>query len=145
MAARTPAAAVRAFVGAFQSALSCLTLDRFNAEGYRPVDLPSSAELQDGEPVAISGSSLHLLVVLRYRIVLAADAPGAWAVQLAAYDYEMLDDLDREILAYQWQPEGRSPVTWPHVHLGPAAGDLWRSVSRAHLPTGGSLCRTCSA
>jgi len=136
LAARTPAEAVRTFVGAFQSALSCLTVARFNAEGYRPIDLPYSAELQDGEPVVIAGSSLRLLVVLRYRIIQAANSPGAWVVQLTAYDYELLDNSDRELLAYQWHPQGRSSVTWPHVHLGPAAGDLWRPLSRAHLPTG---------
>lgn len=136
MAARTPAEAVRTFVGAFQSALSYLTVAQFNAEGYRPIDLPFSAELQDGEPVVIAGSSLRLLVVLRYWIIQAANSPGAWAVQLATDDYELLDDLDREILAYQWHPQGRSSVTWLHVHLGPAAGDLWRPLSRAHLPTG---------
>jgi hypothetical protein len=40
LAARTPREAVGAFVSAFQQALSCLTLARFNAEGYRPIDLP---------------------------------------------------------------------------------------------------------
>ncbi len=136
MVARTPAEAVRTFVGAFQQAFSCLTVARFNAEGYRPIDLPYSAELQDGEPVVLAGSSLRLLAVLRYRIVPAANSPGAWMVQLTAYGYELLDDQDRELLAYQWHPQGRSTVTWPHVHLGPAAGDLWRPMSRAHLPTG---------
>jgi hypothetical protein len=40
LAARTPREAVGAFVSAYQQALSCLTLARFNAEGYRPIDLP---------------------------------------------------------------------------------------------------------
>lgn len=65
MAARTPPEAVRTFAGAFQQACSFLTVARFNAEGYRPIDLPYSAELQDGEPVVIAGSSLRLLPVLR--------------------------------------------------------------------------------
>jgi hypothetical protein len=136
LAVRTPAEAVRTFVGAFQSVVSCLTVARFSAEGYRPIDLPYSAELQDGEAVVIAGPPLRLLIVLRYRIVQAANSPGAWVVQLTAYDYELLDNSDREILAYQWHPQARSPVTWPHVHLGPAAGELWRPLGRAHLPTG---------
>lgn len=138
MAARTPAEAVRTFAGAFQQACSCLTLARFNVESYRPLDLPAPyhAELQNGQAVPLGGSSLRLLAVLRYRIVPAPSAPGAWVVQLAAYDYELLDGADREIIAYQWHPQGRGPVTWPHLHLGPAAGDLWRPVSRAHFPTG---------
>lgn len=135
MAARTPAEAVRTFVGDFQQALSCLTVARFSAEGYRPIDLSYSAELQAGEPVVIAGSSLRLLIVLRYRIIQMADRPSAWTIRLTAYDYELLDEQDREILAYQWHPQARSPVTWPHVHLGPAAGELWRPLSRAHLPT----------
>lgn len=62
--------------------------------------------------------------------------PNAWTVHLSAYNYEILDATDREIVAYQWHPQGRSPITWPHFHLGPAAGELWRPLSRAHFPTG---------
>ena len=90
LAARTPGEAVRTFVSAFQQALSCLTLARLNAEGYRPIDLPYRAALQDGEPVALGGSTLQLLIVVRYQIVRAATMSNAWAVQLAAYDYETL-------------------------------------------------------
>ena len=138
MAARTPVEAVRTFADAFQQAFSCLTLARFNVQGYRPVDLPQQyhAELQNGQAVSLGVSSLRLLVVLRYRIVPAASTPGAWVVQIAAYDYELLDAAHREIVAYQWHPQGRGPVIWPHLHLGPAAGDLWRPVSRVHFPTG---------
>jgi len=138
LAARTPAQAVRTFAGAFQQACSCLTLARFNVESYRPLDLPAPyhAELQNGQSVPLGGSSLRMLAVLRYCIVPEAGVPGSWLVRLAAYDFELLDDDDREIIAYQWHPQGRGPVTWPHLHIGPAAGDLWRPVSRAHFPTG---------
>ena len=111
--------AVGTFVSTFQQALSCLTLARFNAEGYRPIDLPYRAALRDGEPVALAGSSLQLLVVIRYQTVRAAAMRNSWTVQLAAYDDEIVDANGREIVAYQWHPQSRSPVTWPHFHLGP--------------------------
>lgn len=139
VAVRPPAEAVRTFVGAFQLVCSCLTVARFKPEGYRPIDLPYRGDLQDGEPVTLVGSSLRLLALLRYRIVPAPSTPSAWMVRLAAYDYELLDSANREVVAYQWHPQGRGPVTWPHMHLGPAAGDLWRPVSRAHFPTGAVL------
>jgi hypothetical protein len=48
-----------------------------------------------------------------------------------------LDDADgREVLSFQWHPGGRSPVTWPHLHLGAGAEVGRAELTSAHLPTG---------
>jgi len=134
LAARTARAAVRAFADACQLALSCLTLSQFNVEGYRPIDFPYRADLQRGQSVPLADAELALVVVLRYRIV-EKDATR-WTVHVAGYHYELQRRDGRELVAYHWHPQGAGPVTWPHIHLGPAIGDLWRPATRAHFPTG---------
>ena len=87
MAARTPRAAVRTFADAYQLALSCLTLDQFNVEGYRPIDFPYRADLQRGQSVPLRHVELDIIVVLRYRIV--QTDPASWAVGVLGYHYEL--------------------------------------------------------
>ena len=134
LAARTARAAVRAFADANQLALSCLTLSQFNVEGYRPIDFPYRADLQRGQFVPLAGVELTLIVAMRYRIV--EEGVTRWTVHVAGYHYELQHRDGRELVAYHWHPQGAGPVTWPHVHLGPAIGDLWRPATRAHFPTG---------
>jgi len=134
LAARTPRAAVGAFADAYQLALSCLTLDQFNVEGYRPIDFPYRADLQRGQSVPLRHVELDIIVVLRYRIVQVGSA--SWTVGVVGYHYELQHRDGRELMAYHRHPQGAGPVTWPHLHLGPAIGELWRPATRAHLPTG---------
>ncbi len=134
LAARTARAAVRVFADAYQLALSCLTLGQFNVEGYRPIDFPYRADLQRGRSAPLANVALTLIVVLRYQTV--QEGATRWAVRIAGYHYELQDRDGRELVAYHWHPHGAGPVTWPHVHLGPAVGDLWRPATHAHFPTG---------
>jgi hypothetical protein len=50
--------------------------------------------------------------------------------------YTVLDVNRTEVLAYHWHPEGVSPVTTPHLHLGAASGVTWPRLQGAHMPTG---------
>jgi hypothetical protein len=49
-----------------------------------------------------------------------------------------MDPKEREVLLYQWAKPGQSlsPVDFPHLHLGPGAGDLISEFDKTHLPTG---------
>ncbi|MDQ6921974.1 MAG: hypothetical protein M3170_10275, partial [Candidatus Dormibacteraeota bacterium] len=43
-------------------------------------------------------------------------------------------------ISFEWHPVGSSPVTNPHVQLGPAGlgqglGELGKLLSKAHIPT----------
>ena len=72
-----------------------------------------------------------------YRIVRDPEpSRGPFRVSTATYLYSLEDEDGREVVAYHWQPDGRSPITWPHLHLGAACeiGNRW--VADAHLPTG---------
>jgi hypothetical protein len=137
LAARTPHAAVTAFSEAIQQAVSCITIARFQPEGYRPNEKPYSGSLGHGRPVPVgSDEEITLKAVLRYRIVPDTGPVGGWTVRIVSYFYAIADSGGREFVAYQWDPFGRSPVTWPHMHLGSALGQVPRSFVRAHLPTG---------
>lgn len=135
MAARTAQEAVSAFATSFQQALSCVVTGRFNVSGYRPADDPAYANLDGGLPVPlVTGSRLGIVVNLRYR--LQQDRPhGPWNVHIAAYRYGLLDDGSRDMVSYEWHPEGASWVTWPHLHIG---NSMLREgaplTARMHLP-----------
>jgi hypothetical protein len=128
---------VTAFGEAAQQAISYVTVARFLPEGYRPTGEPYSGSLGRGLPVPLGrGSELSLKMALRYRIVPQAGPGGGWIVRIVGYIYALTDIAGAEFVAYQWDPHGRSPVTWPHLHLGPSLGPVPRRFMRAHLPTG---------
>ncbi|MGH2532841.1 MAG: hypothetical protein ACRDJW_11130 [Thermomicrobiales bacterium] len=77
-------------------------------------------------------------------VVRAQDGSG-WVVRTTSYSYWMYDADGTELVTYQWEPAGRSPVKTPHVHIGKAlaSGDVPEHIRRrfsrlasAHLPTG---------
>jgi hypothetical protein len=128
---------VTAFGEAAQQAISCVTVARFLPEGYRSTGERYSGSLGRGLPVPLGGGSeLSLKVALRYRIIPAAGPDGGWIVWIVGYVYALMDAVGAEFVAYQRDPYGRSPVTWPHMHLGSALGPVPRRFMRAHLPTG---------
>jgi hypothetical protein len=137
LAGRTPREAFETFAREVQQSLSCVTLARFNAEGYRPIDVPYGADVNDGEAVPLRGDvSIGLVVALRYRVAQDDGLYGGWGIRVTEYYYALTGEADAEIIAYHWHPTSRSPVTWPHLHLGPALGQLSGQAARAHVPTG---------
>ena len=83
MTGRTAREAFEAFAKAFQQALSCVTQARFNTEGYRPIDLPYSADINGGAPASVSGDPAHaLVVILRYRLLQEGGPLSARAVRI---------------------------------------------------------------
>jgi len=64
-----------------------------------------------------------------------ADAgPHHWSVRITTYVYTLYLPGDAMLLAYHWHPEGRSPITTPHLHVGSATARA--PLAGAHLPTG---------
>jgi hypothetical protein len=135
---RTPQETVKAWASSFQQALSCITLAQFHVDGYRPAERPHNGALNGGLVASLDANpSLGVVVILRYRILQESADAGARMVRIVAYRYALLDDAERDILAYEWHPEGTSWVTWPHLHVGSAMlRDGARLSSRMHLPTG---------
>ena len=52
------------------------------------------------------------------------------------YMFSMYDANHQEIIAFHWHPDGRSPVTHPHLHIGAGARAGYERLQKAHLPTG---------
>lgn len=93
--------------------------------------------LNNGIPVRLRGESqIHFDLVLRYRVIEEIGTSAPWQVVTIGYYYTLLDADQREILAFHWHPSSRSPITEPHLHLGPGARVGYDRLHRAHIPTG---------
>jgi hypothetical protein len=91
----------------------------------------------DGLSVPLAGTGrLKPRLGHRYRIVEAADQREPWIVGTVGYFYALEDSNDQEIIAYHWHPEGRSPIRFPHLHIGSGAGCQREDLAGAHCPTG---------
>jgi hypothetical protein len=71
-----------------------------------------------------------------YRIVEDAGPRGPWRVITTAYYYALEDADLQEIIAFHWHPNQRSPVHYPHLHLGAGAKIGHPLLQNAHIPTG---------
>lgn len=71
------------------------------------------------------------------------DQSGLWMTYVVGYRYEVQNERDtatgtnagipKEVLAFDWHPDGRSSVTTPHVHVHSEGTRLSR---KHHIPTG---------
>lgn len=136
MAGRTAREAHDVFAHAYQRALLCVTPARFSTEGHRDPGELHRAKLESSPTPLRSAPPSRLLVLLSYRIIEVSVPSRQWIVRLSAYYYALTDATGRESFAYHWHPAGRSSVTWPHLHLGPALGQLSTPATQAHFPTG---------
>jgi hypothetical protein len=87
-------------------------------------------------PIPLRGPHrLALSILLDYEVVnIRGDLESRWNIQVAGYNYALIGSDGGEIVAFHWHPDGRSPVTEPHVHIkGTVAGV---DLSKAHIPTG---------
>lgn len=41
----------------------------------------------------------------------------------------------REVISFHWHPQGNSPITYPHFHLGAGAQIGRRELQNCHIPT----------
>jgi hypothetical protein len=136
LAGRTPRDAHDAFAHAYQRALLCVSRAHFNTDGHGGPGALHSADIGTKPTPLLSNQPLGLLVLLSYRIVEVNVPSRQWVVRLTDYYYTLTDATGREMFAYHWHPSGRSSVTWPHLHLGPALGQLSMSATQTHFPTG---------
>jgi hypothetical protein len=134
----TPKQAVEEFLSPLRRVVSCITTRILNVcGGYHPSEKPHTVFISDGLPVALAGPGhLKLRLVHHYRIVQVPDERDRWKVSTAGYFYALDDSRDQEIIAYHWHLEGRSPIRFPHLHVGPGAGCQREDLAAAHCPTG---------
>ena len=136
LAGKTPRAAHDAFTHAYQRALLCVTPARFGTDGHRDPEALHSARIGVRSVPLHADPHVRLLVDVQYRIVEEPDTRGSWVVRLEHYAYALRDAEEAELFAYHWHPHARSWITWPHMHLGPALGQLPAMARAAHFPTG---------
>jgi hypothetical protein len=140
LAGKSAAEAVNNFIGPLQTALACVTQDVLQvAGGYHISATPHAVTLSRGQAVPLRGETgVHLRLTQQYRVVedpdLGERAP--FKCSTAAYHYALEDPEERELLAFHWHPQGRSSVTWPHIHIGEAAELGWDGLQGAHVPSG---------
>lgn len=138
MPARTPAAAVGEFIRPLQLAISCVSRAVFDAGGgYYQSDTPHVLMLARAAPITLRADPPATLDIrVNYNVAQSGDGLATWSVGTVGYIYAVGDEQGREVLAYHWHQTGRSAITTPHLHAGPAALVGHRRLSRAHLPTG---------
>lgn len=100
-------------------------------------DMPHTLLLAQGDPVRLRGDGRFRMRVLQsYRIAESHRTVSPFEVNVAGYFYALLDDTDTEVLSYQWHPRSRSPITFPHMHLGAGAKPGRVDLLNVHFPTG---------
>lgn len=86
-------------------------------------------------PVALSSGNANIAEFVTAGIPKRV-ADGPYRCSTTRYLYGLDDESGQEVLSYQWHPDSRSPITWPHLHLAAGAEVAHLHVARAHLSTG---------
>lgn len=133
MAGATPEEAVDAFVERIRATLDCfLTGTAFGSGNAPGVDhsltlytagqtFPNIARLSTHGG---NGELLFRFAHLYTVVHLPQDAErGPYKVSTSFYQYQVLDIHERELVIYDWAPQGRGPVHAPHLHI-PAVGSV---------------------
>jgi len=85
----------------------------------------------------MSGLTYQFDATMQWKLI-EDDRPGfgPFRISTVGYMYSLSGTDRTEYWAHHWHPNGVSPVTDPHVHLGPALlADSSPVTPKAHLPT----------
>jgi len=134
---RNPYQAVQSYRSSLQRAVSCATSPVIlagSAQGYRP---GSEHRLAPGpeEAVRLPGADISLSAQVFARLSEQA-GQASWTISTFGYSYVLREPEGPEILAYHWHPGRRSPIDFPHLHLGAGSGVEREGLQKAHIPTG---------
>lgn len=144
MDARTPIQAAEALRASLQTAVSCVSRAVVLVDFPVPPDVTYGMNLSHA--LTPLGRRPTLAHTLRQRCT-ATRLPltDRWTARTSGYSYTLMDRDGQELLVYQWDTTGNSPVTSPHAHVGrslahaslpePFRQQVGR-LTKAHLPTG---------
>jgi hypothetical protein len=104
----------------------------------------------NGNPVSLpakAGGPSGLLLKIRHSYAIVredrAERGSVWRATTRAYQYAILDSLERELLVYHWHLGDMGGPEYPHLHVSAAleaqsAGAIPRRLplDKRHLPTG---------
>jgi len=83
------------------------------------------------------GYRIGLSLFMWYEIIRTDTDRGPWKVRTAGYMYTVQSEAGDEVFSYHWHPQGESPVTYPHLHMGHVKLDPdGMLLQKAHLPGG---------
>jgi hypothetical protein len=158
LAAASPEEAVDTFLDRIRAALDCVVnCTAYGSGGSEGVN-HSLAFYAAGQTVPnlarlrTHGGIGELLFRFGHSYVVAPSRDGgtrdAFVVNTTFYQYRILDYGGDEVVVYDWDPDGPSPVRTPHLHV-PAAGSIILKqrtgsplaqqrtfLGSLHLPTG---------
>lgn len=93
------------------------------------------------DPAPLNGSGLLRGATL--SVDLSLSAIGSERSTVLRYAYSLNNYAGRELLAFHWHPDGRSPVAFPRLHVSAALRGTTPSgepavlpLDKAHIPTG---------
>lgn len=158
MAENSPEEAVDAFIAPLRRALACVVRGTAIASGAE-LDEDDAVTLfpegkNGGDPARLRthGGEGELLFRFahQYRVVRPPDdaGRGRYLVDTSFYRYDLLDRDGGEVVVFHWEPEGRSPVRTPHLHVSAALPVVLPQrvnsrvaatktyLNKMHLPTG---------
>jgi hypothetical protein len=80
------------------------------------------------------GDIYTLDLAIQYEIVHIPDdrARGPYKVSTRGYMHAVQTIDDTEIIAFHWHPDGKSDVTFPHVHVGTTQLNPAGVISKKH-------------
>jgi hypothetical protein len=135
---RTQREAVRNFADSMQKSASCVTKSvlRLPKNPYDESREMHTLTFPD-DPITLRGDEDKFALSVRhqYRIVRGEGLYGRWKVRTVGYYYELQDEGNTEILSYHWHPESRSPLIFPHMHIGWGSGAKVEGLFKPHYPT----------
>ncbi len=135
MPGKSPREAVKAYLEQLQKNVAIVCSGVLRVNNYDRLDEISVLALPNPEPLN-GRPNLCLSFKQQYKII-KDPVSVPFRVTTLYYGYAIETPDAQEIVGYHWHPDGVSPVTFPHLHLGPAAQIGLEELSRkAHLPTG---------
>lgn len=129
MPVRSPQAARERFLAPLRRSLSCVTSALVYAPaGKRPGDVEALALSED--PLWLRSASVgRIQFLLGHEFKVVQEGRKDFRVTTTGYRYHLLDEDDRELIAWHWHPD--AGAGYPHIHV--PAGLVTR---KAHIPTG---------
>jgi hypothetical protein len=106
------------------------------ASGYQPgarAESVSFRQMLAGVPLR-GANDVALSIMHWFRIVASGASRRSWDTSTVGYSYELLGAGGRELFAFHWHPDSRSPITFPHVHVNAQIAEF--DLSKMHIPTG---------
>ena len=123
-----------------QVAVACVTV---GVVSYAQPEQSRFAEwralaLNNGRAVPLSGSPLMIRVSQEFLVRREAASDP---IEVIGYNYTIEHPNDGELVSFQWHAGGKSPIDFPHVHIGPALSRRDSVVRhgeahKIHVPTG---------